>query len=161
MKPVSFVSEKPVLLLLFILLFVTLACTCNASTYAFNTPTMAPTAPPESPYTPEELANAGTHTYHQVGEDFNCSANTERDLHFSVTFSPGSVEVIPLETPEGGHFYNWVSTNTYSRIDDSGSPVFSITLTFLQDGFVLYSEYTEDGGQTFQPCLRYTRTRLD
>lgn len=166
MKSVTCVSRNPLLLFIFIFLFISLACTCNLSTLGVSTPTAIPTAiPPAIPtsiYTPEEQANAGTHTYHQVAEEFNCTADMiEKDLHISVTFSPGSVEVIPLETPTGGHVFDRVSTNNYSRTDDSGSPVYVITITFHQDGFVMYSEYTEDNGQTYLPCIRYTRTRLD
>jgi hypothetical protein len=160
MKPESFVSRRPKLLFLFILLFVTLACTCNASTFAISTPTTAPPAPSESPYTPEEQANAGTHTYTQVQEVFACTATypSTRDLTFSITFSPGAVEVIPVETPSGGHIYNRVDLNTYAL--DYGDGCY-VTVTFYQEGFSAYSEVTEDGGQTYSPCMLYTRTRLD
>lgn len=162
MKSVARASRKPLLLVILVLLFIGLACTCNLSTLGVSTPTATARAIPTSMYTPEEEANAGTHSYHQVAEEFNCTSNMiDQDLTFSVEFSPGSAEVIPLETPTGGHVYDREAPNTYSRTDDSGSQIYVVTITFNQDGFDLYSEYSEDNGQTYLPCLRYTRTRVD
>jgi len=160
MKSVPLGSRIPLLFLVFALLFITLACVCNASTL---TPTVAPIIPTvtqASPYTPEELANAGTHTYTQVTQELTCSATdpSTRDMQFKITLSPGAVKVFPVQTPSGGHVYPWAALNTY--VLDSGDN-YRITITFSLDGFTLYSEVTQDGGKTYDPCLRYIRTRLN
>jgi hypothetical protein len=154
------ISRKPILLFGFILFFVTLACTCNTSNVIYNTPMPIYQAPPVSPYTLEELSNAGTHTYMQVTEEFNCTASdpSSREMLFTVTFNQDAVEVIPLETPSGGHIYDRVDNNTYAA--DLGEGYYT-TITFYQEGFSLYSEVTTDGGQSYSPCILYTRTRLD
>ena len=79
-------------------------------------------------------------------------------MPFSITFSSDAVEVIPVETPTGGHVYPWAALNTYVLEEGDG---YRITITFSLEGFTLYSEMTQDNGQTYDPCLLYTRTRID
>ena len=166
MQSHALVARNLRLLVILILVFVTLACTCNLSGTGGTaaTPTLmnsGPAADPTSIYTPEELANEGQHTYHQVAEEFNCSTdNPVGDYQFLITFSPDSVEIIPVETPDGGHVYDQAAANTYLFMSNSGDRTYRVTITFNMQGFVLFSEYS-DGGQGYVPCLRYTRTRID
>lgn len=118
---------------------------------------------PSSGLTPAEAANAGTHTYRQVTEEFQCSASdpSTREVHFTNNFSPGLVEILNLDTPSGSAEYQWVELNTYERVVTTDEATYVVTVTFSQQGFTLYSLKDYAGGATGVPCLRYTRTLAD